>query len=103
MSAETWRDLLPRLRYKDLGPGATFGHRDVAMLEGFEVCRSRPSNGGPPVLHQAAALLFELGVRVDTPIHEAAKILKDSGYGAPYGRAPWDPKIRERAMRLLRE
>jgi hypothetical protein len=31
MSAETWRDLLPRLRYKDLGSGATFGHRDVAI------------------------------------------------------------------------
>jgi len=46
------------------------------------------------VLHQAAALLFELDVRADTPTHEAAKILKDSGYGAPYGRAPWDPKIR---------
>jgi len=102
MNVETWRDLLSRLRYKDLGAGATFGHRDVAMLEGFEVCRHRPSNGGPPVLHRAAALLFELGVRVDMPTHEAAKLLRDSGYGAPYGRGPCDPEIWQRALRAAK-
>ena len=82
----TWGCLLPRLRQVDLGPHATFGARDVAKLEGLEICRSRPSDAGPPVLHLAAALLHVVGVTPETPTHEVRDILQREGLGPPYGR-----------------
>lgn len=36
------------------------GHRDVAMLEGFEVCRHRPSNGRPPAHHDKCSPICRL-------------------------------------------
>ena len=83
---EPWRALLPRIRYKDLGPGATFGARDVAKVEGLEVCCSRPSDGGPPVVELAAVLLHLIGVTPETPTWEIKRLLEESGLGPPYGR-----------------
>lgn len=81
-----WTDLLPRIRTVDLGAGAPFGQRMVAKVEGVEVCRSRPSDGGLPVEHFAAALLHVLGATAETPTWEIREMLTRSGLGPPYGR-----------------
>ena len=85
-AVNSWVCLLPRLRLVDLGPGATFGRRHVAKWEGLEVYRARPSDGGQPVLHVAAALLHVVGVTPETPTHEVRDILQREGLGPPYGR-----------------
>lgn len=97
-----WRALLPRLRLVDLGPGAAFGARHAVKLEGWEVLRVRPSDGKPPALHQAAALLHLIGVTPETPTWEAGEALKAAGLGPPYGRPGIDPRpLIERARALL--